>query len=152
MSVGSSRLSLGLFGMESLAGIELWGNATFLDSKVKDPKTGRKDSFKDQPETLFNLGMDFAYPQWGTTFSLPWNYIGKAKNLEANGAQKRKAAFSTVDLSIHKRIYKNLFLVFEAENLFDEKKAESERLQSGETNFRNESFGRTFFFGTEIKF
>lgn len=147
-----SRLSLGLLGMESLAGIELWGNATFLDSKVKNPGTGRKNSFDDQPETLFNLGMDLAYPQWGTTFSLSWNYTGKAKKFEMDGTQKGKAALSTVDLSIHKHIYKNLFLVFEAENLFDKKKGENERLLNGVTTSSNNNFGRTFFLGTEIRF
>ncbi|MCZ7627332.1 MAG: TonB-dependent receptor [Candidatus Methylomirabilis sp.] len=59
---------------------------------------------------------------------------------------------STVDVAVHQRVYKNVALFFEAENVTDEKRIEREKAADGTTSRKVEEAGRTFLLGLEWRF
>lgn len=145
------RLDLGVTGLDVLGGVMLWANQTFLESEVRD-KSGRKRRFKDQPRVIANAGIDYTLPSLGTTASIAWNHVDRRKDFKPEGGVRTIKPISTVDVAVHQRVYKNVALFFEAENLTDEKRIERERAADGTTSRKAEQAGRTFLLGLEWRF
>ncbi|PWB47117.1 MAG: hypothetical protein C3F12_03790 [Candidatus Methylomirabilota bacterium] len=145
------RLDLSVTGLDVLGGFMLWANQTFLESAVRD-KSGRKRRFKDQPRVIANAGMDYTLASLGTTASIAWNHIGRRKEFKPEGGVRAIKPSSTVDVAVHQRVYKNVALFFEAENVTDEKRIEREKAADGTTSRKVEEAGRTFLLGLEWRF
>ncbi|NJP08963.1 MAG: TonB-dependent receptor, partial [Leptolyngbyaceae cyanobacterium RU_5_1] len=135
------RLNLGFTGIEGLKGLTLWANQTFLDSELADA-SGRKRRFKDQPSFVANLGLDYTYEPWGTTFTIAYGYISKREEFRADGSTKTIEPASTLSLGVRQRIGANVFLFFEATDLLGgDKKVEREFSENGSTSRKEESVG-----------
>lgn len=113
---------------------------------------GNKKPFKEQPDFISNLGFDYNYEPWGTVFSLYWNYISDRQDFQATGKIKTIEAASTLNLGIRQRITDNLGLYFDAFNLTNAKKVETEVETNGKSSRKEESFGQTYIIGIHWKF
>ncbi|NJK29357.1 MAG: TonB-dependent receptor [Acaryochloridaceae cyanobacterium CSU_3_4] len=146
------RLNLGLTKVKALEGFTLWANQTFLRSELTDAQ-GVKRPFKEQPDFLANVGLDYTYEPWGTTLTISWGYISESTELRADGTTKTIEATSILNLGLKQQLTDNLSLFFEASNLTNNGKVESEFGTNGvATSRKSEEFGRTFLFGVNWTF
>lgn len=145
------RLNLGFTRTKALEGFTLWANQTFLDSELTDD-SGRSRPFKEQPNFISNLGLDYTYEPWGTTFSVGWTYVSDRTEFKADGGTKVIEPASFVTLAVRQRIIPNLFIFFEASNLTNSKKVERETAANGVSTRRSEDAGQTFLLGVSWKF
>lgn len=144
------RLGFGWTHHPLFSGLVLWSNQTFLDSEF-ETADGKKRPFKDQPDYILNLGSDYTYKPWGTTVSLAWNYVAETNETKPDGARKVKEAGATVDVAFYQKVAKRARLFLEGRNLADRSKAERESFADGSTSRREESLGRTWLAGFEVK-
>jgi outer membrane receptor protein involved in Fe transport len=145
------RLNLGFTKVKALEGLTLRANQTFLDSELTDAN-GLSRPFKEQPSFIANLGLDYNYEPWGTTFSLGWTYVSDRTEIRADGGTKVIEPASFMTLAVRQRITPNLSLFFEGTNLTNSKKVERETLANGNTTRRSEDGGQTFLLGINWKF
>ena len=144
------RLGFGWTGNPLLAGLVLWSNQTLLDSELKTA-AGSKQPFKDKPDYIVNVGIDYTYQPWGTTLSTAWNYVAKTTENKADGTRKIKAADSSVDIAVYQKVSKNARLFLEGRNITNRSKVEQEYFMDGSSSRREESIGRTWLAGLEVK-
>ncbi|MCL6433654.1 MAG: TonB-dependent receptor [Leptolyngbyaceae cyanobacterium HOT.MB2.61] len=146
------RLNLGFTGVEGLKGLTLWANQTFLDSELTDA-SGRERRFKDQPRFVANLGLDYTYEPWGTTFTIAYGYISSRDEFRADGSTKTIEPASTLNLAVRQRIGANVSLFFEATDLLGgDKKVEREVFRDGSTSLKEESVGTRYLIGVSWNF
>lgn len=145
------RLNLGFTKTRALEGFTLWANQTFLDSELTDA-SGRSRPFKEQPKFISNLGLDYTYEPWGTTFSVGWTYVSDRTEFRADGGTKIIEPASFVTVAVRQRIIPNLFIFFEASNLTNSKKVERETAANGISTQRTEDAGQFFLLGVNWKF
>jgi outer membrane receptor protein involved in Fe transport len=143
------RLNLGITQIKALEGLTLWANQTFLRSELTD-FNGITRPFKDQPDFFANVGLDYTYKPWGTTFTISWGYVSDRNEFKADGTSKTIEAVSTLNLGLQQRLTDNLSLFFEASNLTNSGKTEVERgINNAVTSRKTEAFGRTFLLGVK---
>ncbi|MGI0493778.1 TonB-dependent receptor [Alkalinema pantanalense CENA528] len=145
------RINLGFTRSKALQGLTLWANQTFLDSELTD-NLGRKRRFKEQPKFISNLGLDYTYAPWGTTFSISWTYVGDRVENRTDGSTKTITPFSFLSLAVRQKLTTNFSLFFEASNLTNAKKEEREQLVNGTSTRKVEDPGQTFLIGLDWKF
>jgi outer membrane receptor for ferrienterochelin and colicin len=145
------RLNLGFTNSSFLKGFTVWANQTFLDSALTEA-SGRTRRFKEQPKFLSNLGLDYTYEPWGTTFSIAWTYVGDRVEFRPTGDTKTIESFSFLSLAVRQRITSNFSLFLEASNLTNAGKQETEQFVNGASTRKTENFGKTFLLGLDWKF
>lgn len=145
------RLNFGFTRSKALKGLTIWANQTFLDSELTDA-TGQSRPFKEQPSFIGNLGLDYTYQPWGTTFSLGWSYVSDRTEFKADGGTKVIEAASFLTLAVQQRITPNVSIFFEGSNLTNAKKIERETAANGSSTRRSEDAGQTFLLGINWKF
>ncbi|MCK7459345.1 TonB-dependent receptor plug domain-containing protein [Idiomarina aminovorans] len=113
----SGRMPLDLFGLSKTT---LWGNATYIDSSV-DQINGGSRRFLNQPDAVANLGIDYFFVPWQTTFGLSINHttsVEQIQNLANDGFLDQSIEERTrLDLSIKSHVTEKLELSLSATNL-----------------------------------
>lgn len=145
------RIGFAWTGLTSLEGLALWSNQTFLDSELED-QSGNKHPFKQQPDYLINAGIDYTIASWGTTLTAAWNIISDLEETKPDGTKKTIDSQAFLDLSLRQKVTSNLVFFFEAQNITDEDKKETEVKVNGDITRKTESAGRTFLAGLEMRF
>ena len=147
------RLTFGFTGIGALEGLQLWANETLLESRVKlDDPNAKERCFKQQPNFMANLGLDYTYAPWGTTVTAALSYVAERRDFKVSGDVTSINPSATLDLSVRQRIYKGLSVFGEADNVTNERKVESEALANGSSTRKVESAGRTFLVGLNVQF
>ncbi len=110
--------------------LTLWGNATVLRSELTDPATRQTRRFAEQPDLLTNIGLDYFYQPWNTTFGINYNRVyAYSQNIASvtggtpavpvlGYTQTDFNALDRFDFSIRTVLSKNVTISFSALNLF----------------------------------
>jgi TonB-dependent receptor len=144
------RFNLGITGVGALEAFDLWSNQTLLDSELQSAD-GETRRFKEQPRFLTNLGIDYTYRPFNTTFTIVWKHVAERPEFKVNGIKVIEAT-NTVDLSLHQRLHKNLSAFIEASNVTNAGKIERERFNNGTWTRKEDEIGRSFMVGLQWKF
>jgi TonB-dependent receptor len=145
------RIGFAWTGKAALEGLALWSNPTFLDSELED-QNGDKRPFKQQPDYLLNAGIDYRIVPWGTTLSAAWNMIPELHETKPDGTKTTTDSENFLDLAIRQQVAANLSFFFEAQNVLDEDKQDTEIKLNGDVDRKTESPGRTILAGLEMRF
>lgn len=111
------RLPLDDIGLDNFT---LWGNAVYTDSRV-DSLAGGTRPFIDQPDLVGNLGVDYFFSPWLTTFGIAINQtssIDQSRRL-TNGEELKQSidGRTRLDLSSRTELSDQLTLTFSVTNL-----------------------------------
>ncbi len=139
------RVDLAVFNKPVLDQFSLTFNESFIDSEVQNAD-GSKTPFKEQPDFIGNIILDWKHPTSGTSASIAGNYVSKI-DVVPGTLDGRESEFF-VDARIAQEISPGVEIYLLAENLTDEGRTKSN--QNGETEF--EETGRYFYVGTSFKF
>lgn len=108
-----------------LKGLSLHGNATLLDSRIKDPRTGEVRPFKDQPSTIFNIGLNQHIDAIGMAFGGNFNFTGERENVEfkdENRVIETEDETAILDVYLHQSLGRHAELRLTASNLLGAEK------------------------------
>ncbi|MCU7371972.1 TonB-dependent receptor [Paucibacter sp. O1-1] len=81
---GSYRFSLG-----AVHGLQLRGNYSWLDSRMRDPLSGRDRPINDQPRRIVNVGIDYEYKPAKLKLGAAYNEVGRLQKVDAVGSHLR---------------------------------------------------------------
>jgi outer membrane receptor for ferrienterochelin and colicins len=120
---------LGFLGLPDTG---LFANYTYLDSSTRDPFTGEKRRFNNQPHHVYNLG--FIQTVRAVDASFGATVSGRSKALESNFDETVELTY-TPDLEafVEKRIGRNIVIRGTASNLLNRKKRETFRKYDGDS-------------------
>ncbi|MBL1379502.1 TonB-dependent receptor [Zobellella iuensis] len=138
------RWALSSLGLSWLAPFTLTANQSFIKSQLENAD-GSKASFKDQPDFIGNLILDWHLPATGTTASVAAKYVS---SIDKGEGDDRIAGETFVDARLTQAITKDLSVYLLAKNLTDEDRVKYK--SSGETEV--ESGGRYFWLGLNARF
>lgn len=119
-------------------------NESFLDSELTN-NDGTKAPFKEQPEIIANLILDWTLPTLGTTFSLAGNYVDEFDATETGDGRESE---TFVDFKLTQPIGKNASVYFLAENITDEERVKFKTDGTAE----EEGTGKYFYLGVTAHF
>jgi outer membrane receptor protein involved in Fe transport len=110
----------------------LFANYTYLDSKTRDPFTGRNRRFNNQPHHVYNIG--FIQTVRSADASFGASLSGRSKAVESNFDETVKLTY-TPDLEafIEKRLGRNFVIRATASNLLNRSKREAFRKYDGDS-------------------
>lgn len=108
--------------------LTLWANATFIRSELNDPETGQTRRFSEQPDTIFNVGLDYYIEAWKTTLGVNFNRVGSYSQdilqVSSSGGvrtlfneRSEFNALNRLDASVKVALTDNFSLTFSALNL-----------------------------------
>ncbi|KKC26892.1 TonB-dependent receptor plug domain-containing protein [Sphingomonas sp. SRS2] len=101
----------------------LFANYTYLDSSTRDPFTGEKRRFNNQPHHVYNLGFIQTVKPIDASFGA--TISGRSKARESNFDETVDLTYTPdLELFVEKRIGKNFVLRGTVQNLLDRKKKE----------------------------
>jgi TonB-dependent receptor len=144
------RLDFGFLGVPALNGLQLWANETLLESQLQEAD-GDTRRFKQQPNFIANLGVDYTYAPTGTTVTAALNYVAERRDFKATGDVTSIDPSATLDLSARQQIYKGFSVFGEIGNVTDERRIETEDLVNDTTSRKTEVYGRTFLVGLNLQ-
>lgn len=127
----SGRVPLDALGFNNTT---LWGNVTYTDSRI-DAIDGKSRRFLDQPDAVANLGVDYFFMPWQTTFGLSINHatsIEQTQSLANGGFLEQFIEQRTrLDLSIKRLVSEKLELSLSATNLLGQTEDRVDRMLNG---------------------
>jgi outer membrane receptor protein involved in Fe transport len=133
------RLTFGWTDVRALRGLTLWANETLLRSEFTD-SLGRRAPFKEQPEFLANVGLDWEVGRFILTTSA--QHRGRRGNYE--GADRKELAAETIfDLALRVRVWRGASMFVEIANLTDEERWETTFKSDGSLTRKFERGGRS---------
>jgi len=142
------RLTFGWTGVHALRGLTLWANQTFLRSEYTNA-AGSKQPFKEQPEFLANVGLDWELGWFIVTTSA--QHRGVRQSFEGN-ATKELAAETIYDLAARVRLTERVWVFAEIANLTDETRRETTWKADGSLVNKFERGGRSLQAGVACTF
>ncbi|MBS4053075.1 MAG: TonB-dependent receptor [Methylomonas sp.] len=145
------RLGLAVLDVNALRDVQVWANQTLLESRLTEA-SGKSRPFKQQPGFIANIGVDYRYAPWGSSFTAALNYIAERPEYKANGDVTTVESAVTLDVSARQRLYQGLSMFFEADNLTGENKVDIENLINGSSTRKVETYGRTFMVGLNLQY
>lgn len=105
------QMRMDIIGFSNLT---LNGNVSFFDSEFRDPETGRKVKFKEQPDYIFNVGFDYRIPSWRMNFGGNFNQTGGN-----NEGAERLEVQRVLDVYLNKQLAERWFLRLSGKNLLE---------------------------------
>lgn len=138
------RLALSVLKLPFLKGFTVTANQTWIDSELENAD-GSKTPFKDQPDFLANLIIDWYQPVWGTRASVSTSYTSDFKQNDINDGRDSE---TYVDVRISQRLSNNIDAYLLAENLTDEKRTKFK--SNGEIDY--EQSGKIIWLGLNSRF
>lgn len=119
---------LTLVGMENTG---LFFNYTYLDSSTRDPFTGAKRRFNNQPHHVYNIGFIQTVPSIDVSFGA--TISGRSKATESNFDETIDLRYDPdLELFVEKRLGKNFVLRATVQNLLNRTKKEDFRKYDGD--------------------
>lgn len=110
----------------------IFANYTWLDSSLRDPFTGEKRRFNNQPRHVYNLGFIQTLPRLDASFGA--TVSGRSKALESNYDETISLRYDPdLEAFVEKRFGKHFVLRFSAHNLLDRRKKEDFRKYDGDS-------------------
>jgi outer membrane receptor for ferrienterochelin and colicins len=110
----------------------LFFNYTYLDSSTRDPFTGAKRRFNNQPHHVYNLGFIQTVTALDASFGA--TISGRSKATESNFDETVDLRYDPdLEVFVEKRIGKNFVLRGTVQNLLDRKKKENFRKYDGDS-------------------
>jgi TonB-dependent receptor len=110
----------------------LFANYTYLDSSTRDPFTGGKRRFNNQPHHVYNIG--FIQTVRSVDASFGASLSGRSKALESNFDETVELRYDPdLEAFVEKRFGRNIVLRFTASNLLNRKKRENFRKYDGDS-------------------
>jgi outer membrane receptor for ferrienterochelin and colicins len=101
----------------------LFANYTYLDSSVRDPFTGEKRRFNNQPHHVYNVGFIQTLPTVDASFGA--SLSGRSRATEVNIGEIVSLTYQPdLEAFIEKRLGENFVLRFTASNLLNRAKRE----------------------------
>ncbi len=130
----------------------IWSNQTLLRSELVEYSTGIARPFKEQPEFLANLGVDYEYKS--LYFTVSARYIGRRLGEDSSESkQQMKYSETIVDAALRYNFTHNISGFLEMNNLTSEDSNEIKQdFDKGTTTLKNEMTGRSFFAGIRYHF
>ncbi len=119
-----SRIDLGQIGVK---GLSVYGNCSFLGSKVKDPGTGKERNINEQPDYIINVVTDYLNTKYNFNISLGMNYIGAKETAGTIGEEGETIAsisedeYMQWDFKMKYFLGRKYSLYFNITNIFDRK-------------------------------
>lgn len=138
------RWRLASLGVPVLDQFSITANQSFIDSELENAN-GTKTPFKEQPEFIGNLILDWRHPTSGTGVSLA---VNRVTGIDADSVNDGRDAETFVDLKITQVLARGWSAYLLGTNLTDEDRVK--RKVNGETE--RESTGRTIWVGLEGHF
>lgn len=109
--------SLPLVGI-GLPSTNLYGNYTYLDSRIDDPTTGEERRFNLQPRFVFNLGFNHKIKAYKLTFGA--SFQGQGESFEyASDEINRSRYDGNLEAFVEYQILENLAIKLNGNNLLD---------------------------------
>lgn len=134
-----------------LSGFGVEANMTLIDSNLKVPGRGAPAAFQEQSKLLY--GGQLFYQQGPVEASIAYHHTGRA--LIALGADQLGDQYNDdlrrLDAKISVKLFDNLTLFAEAQNLTDEPTRQYQSLRR-DWIIQNERYGRTFYAGASVRF
>lgn len=134
-----------------LSGLGLEANMTLIDSNLKVPGRSAPAAFQEQSKLLY--GGQIFYQKGAVEASLAYHHTGRA--LIALGADQLGDQYNDdlrrLDAKISVKLFDNLTLFAEAQNLTDEPTRQYQG-QRRDWIIQNERYGRTFYAGASVRF
>ena len=131
----SGRISLDSAGLNT---VSLWGNMTYADSRVEQV-SGKPRRFFNQPDIIANIGADFFYTPWQTTFGISANHvaaINQTQRLTNYGFVEQSIEQRTrLDLSIKNQITEDIDMTISITNLLGQTEDRVEQIVDAEGVF-----------------
>lgn len=124
--------------------LTITANQSFIDSEIENAD-GSKSAFKDQPDFIGNLIVDWTLPSMKTNISVAYNYVAA---IEMNDINDGRESEQYVDLKITQPFAKQWSAYIAATNLTNEERVKLKT--NGETE--RESGERTVWFGMTGRF
>ena len=110
----------------------LFANYTYLDSETRDPFTGEKRRFNNQPHHVYNIG--FIQTVRAVDMSFGASLSGRSKASESNFDETVDLTYGQdLEAFIEKRFGQRFVLRFSAQNLLDRAKRETFRKYDGDS-------------------
>lgn len=120
---------LGFIGLPDTG---LFANYTWLDSKTRDPFTGEKRRFNNQPHHVYNVGFIQTVPSIDASFGA--TVSGRSKARESNFDETIDLRYGAdLEAFVEKRFGKNFVLRVSAQNLLNRLKKEDFRKYDGDS-------------------
>jgi outer membrane receptor protein involved in Fe transport len=115
-----------------MADTGLFANYTYLDSSTRDPFTGEKRRFNNQPHHVYNIGFIQTVRSIDASFGA--SVSGRSKALESNFDETVELSYDPdLEAFVEKRFGKNFVLRFTASNLLNRTKRENFRKYDGDS-------------------
>jgi outer membrane receptor protein involved in Fe transport len=138
------RVSFSSFNSSLLKSLTITANQSFIDSEIEN-SDGTTTSFKDQPDFIANLIVDWTLPSTATNFSVAYNYVAEIK---MNDYHDGRASEQYLDIKITQPLSQQWSAYITATNLTDEERVKFKN--NGE--IEHESGERTFWVGVTGNF
>ncbi|GHA17580.1 hypothetical protein GCM10008090_29110 [Arenicella chitinivorans] len=139
--VGESDIGGALYSVRNTGDGRVWGveldmsfplsertgffaNATLLDSKIVDPFTLKNRRFQDQPDAIFNIGLDHTIPQWDASMGFSYQHRGDSISIEY-GEEVLLQYDANLEIFFEKRFVNGVIVRLTGNNLLDAEKVEN---------------------------
>lgn len=139
------KLGLGIFGQPWLDPFTLSANQTWIQSSLRNAD-GTKSSFKDQPDLILNLTLDWNHQPSGIRAAVSGNYVSSFDLTPGVNDGRDSELF--VDLRLSKTLTPKTEVYFLVENLTNENRIKYK--QNGD--IEKEYSDRYLFLGTRMRF
>lgn len=111
----------------------IFANYTWLRSELTDPVTGRKRSFRDQPDYIYNLGFIHNIPIWNSTFGASYQKRGESFSYDYSEIQSLSYE-GNLEAFWETRLSKSTVIRLTGTNLLDAEKLERVGSYVGDIN------------------
>ena len=119
-------------GVVGLPDTGLFFNYTWMDSEVRDPFTGARRRFTNQPHNVYNLGFIQTVQAWD--FSFGASYSDRDAGFESSLDEEVEVDYTgDLEVFVEKRFGRRLVLRLVGMNLLDKNKTERFRTYDGDT-------------------
>lgn len=115
-----SNFPLTFIGQPDMA---VFGNVTWLHSKLTDPTSGRTRAFNNQPDLIYNIGFNQRIDAWGASWGL--SYQKRAESWQIHPSERVLLDYEgNLEAYIEKRFDNGMTLRLAGNNLLDAVKTE----------------------------
>ncbi len=139
------RFELAALNIPILAPFSLTLNQSFIDSELEN-NDGTKNPFKEQPDFIGNIILNWQHPSWGTRFSIAGNYVSSFDMIPK--VQDGRESEFFWDAKITQEFSSGLGIYLLAKNITDEQRVKQKQDGGRET----EKTGRYVYLGIYMDF
>ncbi|MCH9813061.1 MAG: TonB-dependent receptor [Epsilonproteobacteria bacterium] len=110
-----SSFPLSFIGVPS---VNLFANYTYLDSEIDDPFTGKSRRFNDQPEYVYNVGLNHTLKPWNLSYGVSYQKRGESTYEDAVTTEVTSYD-ANLEAYVEYKVSKDMTLRLTGDNLLD---------------------------------